>query len=301
MLAAWRRTGQPIRRRETTFLTSATQLPGLVSPIWDAPARSAPAGRRLRRAAANRAAQSGRPRAASGDKPDVNAIRDPAATNLSFSQPSPLQGIRGSPASLLAGPCRVNCPGRRSRRRRCRSIEAGHVRRAMSYRTAWRQCRDRHRCLPRSRPGWSHQAVRLSDAYWRAPPRRSARCRLQIERAPILRLDDAVTPQTTFRLAAKYDLIAVELGPPISSSTGRRPNATPTRSTLRHRGQSIVYPVRARRGQRRLPWVPCPEQVEMRYWFTAAPASLSPCATMPRSNAANHARLQRLLADIWRR
>ena len=86
------------------------------------------------------------------------------------------------------------------------------------------------------------------------------------------RLDDAATPQTTFRLAAKYDLIAVEPGGRAVIVDWKTSKRRADVSTLRHRLQSIVYPYVLVEASAGLPWGPVrPEQVEMRYWFTAAP------------------------------
>lgn len=112
-------------------------------------------------------------------------------------------------------------------------------------------------------------------------------------------LDGAATPETTFRLAAKYDLIAA--GPEgraviVDWKTSKRRGDV---STLRHRLQSIVYPYVLVEASAGLPWGPVhPEQVEMRYWFTAAPGQPVTLRYDAAQHAANHARLQRLLDDV---
>lgn len=75
------------------------------------------------------------------------------------------------------------------------------------------------------------------------------------------------------RLAAQYDLIAAEPGGRaviMDWKTGRRPASRPV---LQEQMQSLVYPFVLVEASAGLPWGPVrPEQVEMRYWFTAAPA-----------------------------
>ncbi len=74
------------------------------------------------------------------------------------------------------------------------------------------------------------------------------------------------------RLAAQYDLIAAAPRGPtviVDWKTGRRPA---TRPMLQDQMQSLVYPFVLVAASAGLPWGPIrPEQVEMRYWFTAAP------------------------------
>jgi RecB family exonuclease len=75
------------------------------------------------------------------------------------------------------------------------------------------------------------------------------------------------------RLAAQYDLVAAEQDGPviiIDWKTGKR---APTRAVLQEHMQSIVYPFALVEASAGLPWGQVrPEQIEMRYWFTAAPA-----------------------------
>ncbi len=86
-------------------------------------------------------------------------------------------------------------------------------------------------------------------------------------------LAGAATPETTFRLAAKYDLIAAEADGRaviVDWKTAKRRGDV---SMLRHRLQSIVYPYVLVEASAGLPWGPVrPEQVEMRYWFAATPS-----------------------------
>ena len=111
--------------------------------------------------------------------------------------------------------------------------------------------------------------------------------------------DGAATPEMTFRLAAKYDLIAGEPEGRAVIVDWKTSKRRADVSTLRHRLQSIVYPYVLVEASAGLPWGPVrPEQVEMRYWFTAAPGQPVTLRYDAAQHAANHARLQRLLADI---
>ena len=78
-----------------------------------------------------------------------------------------------------------------------------------------------------------------------------------------------------YRLAARYDLIAAERAGEqaraviIDWKTTSRPTR---RSRLQEQLQTVVYPFVLVEASESLPWGPLlPEQVEMRYWFTAAP------------------------------
>ncbi|MFZ1767939.1 MAG: PD-(D/E)XK nuclease family protein [Caldilinea sp.] len=105
--------------------------------------------------------------------------------------------------------------------------------------------------------------------------------------------------QSPFRLAAKYDLIAAEQDGRVvivDWKTARR-RAEP--ATLRQRWQTIVYPYVLVEASASLPWGPVrPEQVEMRYWFTAAPGQPVVFRYDAAQHEANQRRLVRLLADI---
>jgi RecB family exonuclease len=97
----------------------------------------------------------------------------------------------------------------------------------------------------------------------------------EIERLLRVTLEVAAGGQThPVRLAAKYDLIAAEKDGPaiiVDWKTGKR---TPTRFALQEKLQTLVYPFVLVEASAPLPWGPVrPEQVEMRYWLTAAPAA----------------------------
>jgi len=106
-----------------------------------------------------------------------------------------------------------------------------------------------------------------------------------------------------FRLAAKYDLIAAD--DPASENnrvsivdwktSGRR--ADP--GSLRQRLQSIVYPYVLVEASRHLAWGPvAPEQVEMIYWFTAAPGQPIVFGYDQAQHDANSVRLHQILDAI---
>jgi hypothetical protein len=102
-----------------------------------------------------------------------------------------------------------------------------------------------------------------------------------------------------FRLIAKYDLLTIEPAQRaiiIDWKTSRRRTEP---STLRQRLQSQVYPYLLVEASAQLPWGPiAPEQVEMRYWFTAAPDEPVILRYDATQHAANRQLLQRLVAQI---
>ena len=107
------------------------------------------------------------------------------------------------------------------------------------------------------------------------------------------------SPLAVFRLAAKYDLIAAERGGRVVivdwKTAGRRPDPV----SLRQRLQTIVYPFVLVEASARFAWGPVrPEQVEMRYWFTATPGQPITLRYDAAQHDANRTRLQRLLAEI---
>ena len=139
------------------------------------------------------------------------------------------------------------------------------------------------------------------DAYLAHRPGDLPDAALEIERVLSIpfQLDGATAPDAAFRLAAKYDLIAAEpdgRAVIVDWKTARR-RGDPI--TLRHRLQTIVYPYVLVEASAGMPWGPVrPEQVEMRYWFTAAPGQPITFRYDAAQHAANHARVQRLLAAI---
>jgi hypothetical protein len=102
-----------------------------------------------------------------------------------------------------------------------------------------------------------------------------------------------------FRLAAKYDLIAVEPGRRaiiIDWKTSRRRG---DEGSLSRRLQSVVYPYVLVEASKALSWGPlAPHQVEMRYWFTAAPSRPVVLPYSAEQHVANGERLHALLTQI---
>ena len=107
-----------------------------------------------------------------------------------------------------------------------------------------------------------------------------------------------------YRLGARYDLIAVG-----GEGANRRvvildwkTNQRVTRrSLLQQRMQTLIYPFVLVEASAGLPWGPVkPEQVEMRYWFTAAPTEAVVFHYSSDRHTANRARLEGLLDDILR-
>jgi hypothetical protein len=108
-----------------------------------------------------------------------------------------------------------------------------------------------------------------------------------------------------YRLAAKFDLIAADPADE-SGHAGRvvivdwktsRTRTDP--GILRRRLQSLVYPYVLVEASRSLPWGPVrPEQVEMRYWFAAAPEHPVVFAYDAAQHAANGERLRTIVAAI---
>lgn len=108
--------------------------------------------------------------------------------------------------------------------------------------------------------------------------------------------------QGRFRLAARYDLIAAER----AGERGRavivdwKTTSRPTRRTrLQEQLQTVVYPFVLVEASDALPWGPIePDQVEMIYWFTAAPDEPVRFRYSADLHAASRSRLQGLLAAV---
>lgn len=102
-----------------------------------------------------------------------------------------------------------------------------------------------------------------------------------------------------FRLAAKYDLIAAEKGGRVVIIDWKTTRKRTDPATLRRRLQSVVYPYVLVEASGGLPWGPVePEQVEMRYWFTAAPGQSVILRYDQAQHIANHEKLHHLVSDI---
>ena len=106
------------------------------------------------------------------------------------------------------------------------------------------------------------------------------------------------------RLAARYDLIAVggddEDRRVVILDWKTNQRAT-RRSFLQQRMQTLVYPFVLVEASAGLPWGPVsPEQVEMRYWFTAAPTEPVSFLYSSDLHAANRAKLNNILNEVLR-
>ena len=105
-----------------------------------------------------------------------------------------------------------------------------------------------------------------------------------------------------YRLAARYDLIAVggdgadRRAVILDWKTNKR---VTRRSMLQQRMQTLLYPFVLVEASAGLPWGPLsPEQVEMRYWFSAAPAEAMAFRYSSDLHADNRARFVHLLNEI---
>ncbi len=105
-----------------------------------------------------------------------------------------------------------------------------------------------------------------------------------------------------YRLEARYDLLAVggegaqRQAVILDWKTNQR---VTRRSVLQQRLQTVVYPFVLVEASVGLPWGPVtPEQVEMRYWFAAAPTAAVIFRYSSDLHAANRARLFPLLEEI---
>jgi hypothetical protein len=105
-----------------------------------------------------------------------------------------------------------------------------------------------------------------------------------------------------YRLAAKYDLIAAGSSPQdqrtviVDWKTTLRPGQ---RANLERKLQTIVYPFVLVEASGALPWGPVePEQVEMLYWFTAAPSEPVIFHYSSDQHAANRTYLYQLLTNM---
>lgn len=112
---------------------------------------------------------------------------------------------------------------------------------------------------------------------------------------------DPAAPQAppAFRLAAKYDLIAAEQDGRAVIVDWKTASRRSEPAALRQRWQTIVYPYVLVEASAGLPWGPVrPEQVEMRYWFAAAPTQPVTFRYDAAQHDANHRRLLHLLREI---
>ena len=102
----------------------------------------------------------------------------------------------------------------------------------------------------------------------------------------------------TRRLLAKYDLIAGDSDRTVIVDW--KTGAKVTRpAILQQKMQTSVYPYVLVEASHALPWGPVrPDQVEMRYWFSAAPDQTVAFAYSAAQHAANRERIVRLVEEI---
>jgi hypothetical protein len=102
-----------------------------------------------------------------------------------------------------------------------------------------------------------------------------------------------------YRLAAKYDLLTVESNKRAIITDWKTTRRRTEPRILRERLQSQVYPYILVEASAQLPWGPiAPEEVEMRYWFTAAPDEPVILRYDAAQHASNHQLLRRLIVQI---
>ena len=106
-------------------------------------------------------------------------------------------------------------------------------------------------------------------------------------------------PLAGYRLAAKFDLIAAEPDGRVVIMDWKTSRQRTEPGILRRRMQTLVYPYVLVEASKGLPWGPVqPEQVEMRYWFTAAPGQPVIFRYDRAQHEAAHAQLQQTVATI---
>lgn len=147
--------------------------------------------------------------------------------------------------------------------------------------------------------GLEHPLDEWFESYLRHRPADLPTEVVEIERELSIPLD---VEAGRYRLAARYDMIAVG-----GEGTDRRAvvldwktnKRVTRRAILQQRMQTLVYPYVLVEASAGLPWGPlAPEQVEMRYWFTAAPAEPVAFCYSSELHAANRAKFEELLGGI---
>ena len=126
------------------------------------------------------------------------------------------------------------------------------------------------------------------DAYVRHRPADLPSAYIETERVLTI-------PMSNYRLAAKFDLITVDGDGRVVIIDWKTARQRTEPGILRRRMQTLVYPYVLVEASAGLPWGPVqPEQVEMRYWFTAAPGQ----PVIFRYDRAQHDATQALLQQI---
>jgi len=106
-------------------------------------------------------------------------------------------------------------------------------------------------------------------------------------------------PLGRYRLAAKFDLITAEPDGRVVIIDWKTSRQRTEPGILRRRLQTLVYPYVLVEASAGMPWGPVqPEQVEMRYWFTAAPGQPVTFRYDRAQHDAAHAQLQHLVTSI---
>lgn len=141
------------------------------------------------------------------------------------------------------------------------------------------------------------------DAYLRYRPADLPADHIEIERVLSVPMDvgaDGSSSPQQLRLAAKYDLIAAENDGRVIIIDWKTSRRRSDPGGLRRRLQSIVYPYVLVESSRGFSWGPIqPEQVEMRYWFTAAPSQPIVFRYDAAQHAQNQSELQALVRQIY--
>jgi hypothetical protein len=105
--------------------------------------------------------------------------------------------------------------------------------------------------------------------------------------------------QPAYRLTALFDLLAVQPGERAVIIDWKTARYRPNINSVQRRFQSRVYPYVLVEASRHLPWGPLdPEQVEMRYWYTAAPDQPINFRYDSAQHAENGREFRRILAEI---
>lgn len=146
------------------------------------------------------------------------------------------------------------------------------------------------------------------DAYLRNRPGDLPTESIEIEHILSIPFTPTLTPSQvgggedllpSYRLAAKYDLIAAERDGRVVIIDWKTTRRRTDPATLRQRLQTTVYPYVLVEASKGLDWGPVqPEQVEMRYWFTATPGQPVIFRYDSAQHAANHERLHQMLHEI---
>lgn len=195
------------------------------------------------------------------------------------------------------------------------SVEASPVE---EHEALMRQGERFHRLVQRAEIGIAHDEVSVGldgplaawfAAYQAHRPADLPEEAVEIERVLAVTVSTDATQKATggagaasaarVRLAAKYDLIAAEAGGRVVIVDWKTARRRTEPAILRHRWQTLVYPYVLVEASAGLPWGPVrPEQVEMRYWFTAAPGQPVSFRYDAAQHEANHQRIAQLVAAI---